>query len=43
VVFAVDGNSHDLGAPAGATVLALDGAAVTTATVGSDPLFLLTK
>jgi polysaccharide biosynthesis protein PslG len=43
VVFAVDGATHDLGAPAGATVLGLDGAAVTATTVGADPVFVLTR
>jgi hypothetical protein len=42
VVFAVDGGSYDLAAPAGATVLALDGTASTATTVAADPLFVVT-
>lgn len=43
VVFAVDGATHDLGAPAGATVLGLDGVASSATTVGADPVFVVTK
>jgi hypothetical protein len=42
VAFAVDGATHDLVAPAGATVLGLDGAAVMATTVGADPVFVIT-
>ncbi len=43
VAFATDGATHDLAAPAGASVLGLDGAAVTATTVGADPLFVVTQ
>lgn len=42
VAFAADGTTHDLGAPAGATVLGLDGAASSASTVGADPLLIVT-
>ncbi|HEX9104725.1 MAG TPA: hypothetical protein VF997_21085 [Polyangia bacterium] len=43
LVFAVDGAVHDLGAPAGAMVLGLDGAATSATTVGADPLFVVSR
>ena len=43
VVFAVDGATHDLGAPAGAMVLGLDGNATSATSVGANPLFVVSR